>query len=231
MVVAVSAKVSALQPVACYKLKQRSMNNGDVEIFLGRHGIRIVLPKSNIVIISKEPDWTVFRCNMQTKKYVAVPLAKFSNSFSTSRALVGSPICFDIPLKRVEDTQYLGQPSEQFESGKDFVVRAQALCKGLYATGNYPEYFRLTTLRRTYCPQEVHILCVLQDVPDTGCLPIFARGRGINGRNVTFMETMSIKSISNKDDLFDLPANLTRVSNEASLIGDRQLESLLDLTR
>ncbi len=205
---------------------QQSKTTGDIELFADATGMQIYFAKTHMTLFCKAPDWIVYKYNPATKRYWMCPWSNFSNKLSIGRTMFGAANLPDLPVHKTGQTSHANYVATSYTTSPEHYIRVQQLYKHKEATGNYPVRVDMTTLDTTKSSKEQgHILSVVHLLPKTDQIPLTASGLGCDGKQYLFLTTSSVTTATPPANWLKLPADYTKVSSEAKLSEDEELNS------
>lgn len=208
----------------CFQIEQKSKLCGDVEVFFDAQAMRVHFKKSNLFLITRAPDWKVYKFNPATKKYCVWRYAEFHNKLAETRAMMGAPTNVDVLVHRSGKKTYENYDAHVYSSSGEYYKKAQNMYTAHEITGSYPDSIEVTTLAAGDCtPQEAHILNVALAIPQTTELPIASRGVGCDGKTYVYLTTAKIAKTAPATDWLDVPTTYTKVDDETKMTSDEQL--------
>lgn len=208
----------------CLQIQQKSKFCGDVEIAMDTQALRMHFKNSNTYLVSKAPDWTVYKFNHLTKKYCAWRYNEYRNKLAETRAMMGSPSNVDVHVHRTGSKTFDAYDAHIYASNNDYYKKVEEMYKTHEITGNYPNNIEVTTIECADCtPEEAHILNIALAIPQTKELPIASRGIGCDGKTYLYLTTAKMTRTAPPTDLTSIPTTYKKVADETKMMADETL--------
>jgi hypothetical protein len=156
-----------------WKLVQMCRDTGETFICLSDKAVKIETKRTQIIVISKAPDWNVYIFSNLTKAIIKLDLAHYDGQFHMVYAAFGNPNFTTAPLCKFEDTKLWNIPIEKHHTLPNYAAQQINLYHARAFSGIFPRYVEYWTAPSlSHSKQICTVLSRNYGCPDLHAVPI-----------------------------------------------------------